>query len=105
MTDPAAHAQADQISAAYDDAMAVDRQIGAGQRVLARWTHTGHPLHGAGQVVTVTTHALRVRLEHAVQAGWGDPFPAGFEVIVPRPMSPRWSPQCGAFAAVAEYVQ
>jgi len=84
-------------AADYDRAMALDARLRVGMEVQARWQQTGHPYRGLGVVTSVAKRTVTVALSAQVQAVWGEPFPAGFEVLLPRPMSPRWSPTCGAF--------
>lgn len=91
--------QAAQIAAEYDRALALDRQLTFGLLVQARWTQTGHAYRGEGEVVRISEQTVTVRLNEQVQASWGQPFRAGFEVLLPRPLSPRWSPSNGAFPA------
>lgn len=87
----------EKIAAIYDQASRLDARITPGMRVQARWRHAGHDYSAEATVVSVNPQSVTVCLDHPVMAAWGEPFAQGFELLLPRPMFPRWAPYCGAF--------
>lgn len=67
----------------YLKAVRDDARVAVGDRAVAHWTSCGRVWRGAGVVTKVNAKTLRVRLSEAV-----GPYPAGFEVRVPRAVDP-----------------
>jgi hypothetical protein len=86
-------------STTHLDVVKWDRELEVGSCARVRWTNGSLHHEGEGEVVKLNEKSLRVRLARAVPSLNGG-YPAGYEVIVPRPSNWRdWTWQNCAMPA------
>lgn len=71
-------------AAAYRTAWSFEDSLDAGSAVVVRWTSSGAAYVAKATVKRANALSVRVTLDESVPASFGEPYPAGHEVVVPR---------------------